>query len=413
MRIAILSQSYPPMLSGAALFAEKLAKHFSVCGHDILVLAASDQPYPYQVNYPNLSVERCRSYHNPLRASQRFALWPHYQVMKCLVKFSPDLIHIHDPFQLAISSFVFSHSRKIPVILTIHQLPWFIRAYLPGVKMVQHVAESMLWGYARWILRHCDRAVASTRTVAKVIYAHTGISPHIISCGVDLSTFHPGPSDRGQEVTLRAGLGIPNDVPIILHVGRLDKDKQVDRVVQAAALAMQKTSAHLLVVGDGTEKLKLMNLCAQLGVGERSHFPGFVLIENGLPALYQISTVFVTACEIETQGIVLLEAAASALPIVAVQATCLHEIVHEGQNGSLLRPRDIAGLANRLIELIQNPIRAHEMGQMGRLIVESHAAEKTFAAYESLYRTAIQEARLISSPKAIAPGRAARSGGSG
>jgi hypothetical protein len=111
MKIAILSQSYPPMVSGAALFAERLANDFTMHGHEVLVLAASDHPYPYQLNSPNLSVVRCRSFHNPFRADQRFSLWPHNQVIKCLKEFSPDLIHIHDPFQLALSSLYFSRSQ--------------------------------------------------------------------------------------------------------------------------------------------------------------------------------------------------------------------------------------------------------------------------------------------------------------
>jgi len=111
--------------------------------------------------------------------------------------------------------------------------------------------------------------------------------------------------------------------------------------------------------------------------------------------------------------VVLLEAAACAVPIVAVQATCLHEIVHEGINGFLLGPRDQIGMAERLCKLINNPKVAHEMGQKGRQIVESHAEEKTFTAYEELYRTIVPERRGIYPPKAALPDQAAVSGGSG
>ena len=175
----------------------------------------------------------------------------------------------------------------------------------------------------------------------------------------------------------------------------------------------ERTPAHLLVIGDGTEKLKLMQLCAQLGIEDRSHFPGFISAKEELAALYRRSTVFVTASEIETQGVVLLEAAACAVPIVAVQATCLQEVVHEGVNGFLLRPGDQEGIAEHLYKLIENPKLAQEMGQKGRQFVESHAAEKTFAAYEELYRTFVQERRSIYAPKAALPDHAAISSRSG
>ena len=411
MKIAILSQSYPPMVSGAALFAKRLADHISARGHQVLVLAASDRQYPYRLSKPNLLVERCRSYHNPFRVGQRFALWPHGRIMQCLQEFSPDLIHLHDPFQFALSSLLFSCPRRVPVLFTIHQLPWFVSASFPIGNGLGETVENGLWRYARWLLNHCAGAAVGTQTIAEVVCAHTGIYPRIISHGVDLSAFSPDPSDLFPEAALRARLGIPENAPIILHVGRLDKDKQVKKAIQAAAIAMQQTPAHLLIVGDGTERTHLNQLCIHLGIGERSHFPGFVSVEEGLPAFYRAARVFVMASEIETQGLVLLEAAACALPIVAVQATCLHEIVHEGKNGFLLPPGDVAGMADRLIELIQNPAQAHKMGQIGKLIVESHAAERTFDAYEDFYRAAIQEAHLISSLlRAGAPGRARHSG---
>jgi len=400
------------MISGAALFAERLANHFSIHGHEMLVLAASDRPYPYRLNTPHLRVERCRSYHNPFRVGQRFALWPHGWIMKCLEDFSPDIIHIQDPFQFAISSLLFSYSRRVPVLLTIHQLPWFFSASLPLRYRFGKMIEYGLWRYARWLLKHCTDAAVATQTIAEVVYAHTGIYPRIISYGIDLSVFSPDPSVLFQEAALRSRMDLPEDAPIILHVGRLDKDKQVKRVAQIAALAMQQTPAHLLIVGDGTERTNLERLCYRLGISERSHFTGYITIEEGLAAIYQMSSVFLTASEIETQGLVLLEAAACALPIVAVHSTCLHEIVHEGENGFLLQHGDIAGMADRLIEIINNPVRAHAMGQISRLIVESHAEEKTFDAYEDIYREAIEEAHLIIFPSASVPGHAAHSGGS-
>ena len=392
MKIAILSQSYPPMISGAALFSERLAADLSARGHEVLVLTASERNYAHRSNDGNLVVERFRSCRNPFRADQRFALWPHRQILKCLAEFAPDVIHIHDPLQFAISSLSFSRSRNIPVILTIHQLPWFVGASLPLGVGIRIMVENGLWCYARWLLKRCSHTVVATQTIAGLVFAHTGIYPQAISCGVSLTTFFPAYSSSFQAAHLRDRLGIPEDAPIILYVGRLDKDKQVKRIIRVASLVLLQTPAHLLIVGDGTERADLEQYCTRLGIGERSHFTGFVSIEDGLPALYQISTVFVTASEIETQGLVLLEAAASGLPIVAVQATCLHEIVHEGANGYLLRSGDQIGMAERISELLKDPDRAHEMGQAGRLIVESHAAERTLTAYEDLFSTAIQKA---------------------
>jgi glycosyltransferase involved in cell wall biosynthesis len=402
MKIAILSQSYPPMISGAAIFVERLAEQMSARGHEVMVLTSSDQPYPYRVRKPNLRLERCRSYYNPWRKAQRFALWPHQWIWHRLAEFTPDVIHLHDPLQFTLSSLAFSRQRKTPVILTIHGLPWLVSANIPFGFGIQKIVEDGLWSYAQWVLKRCSDVVVATHTIGNLVSARTHVAPQVISGGVDLVTFSPTSRDNPQAAGLRPRLGIPENVPVILHVGRLDRDKRVERVVQAAALTMQDTPAHLLIVGDGTERAYLETLCDQLGISERSHFPGFITVNDGLPAVYQMSAVFVTASEFETQGLVLLEAAASGLPIVAVQATSLHEIVLDGENGFLLRCEDRAGMAERITELINNPGQAHKMGQMGRKIAENHTLEKTFTAYEDLYCATILKAKPSSSLKANA-----------
>ena len=76
MRIAYLTQSYPPMISGAAILVERLAKSMARRGHQVLVIAASDKAYPYRSYQENLTVVRLRSVHNPLRVGQRFLVYP-------------------------------------------------------------------------------------------------------------------------------------------------------------------------------------------------------------------------------------------------------------------------------------------------------------------------------------------------
>jgi len=411
MKIALLAPSYPPMVSGAALFVEKLAREMARCGHEVLVLTTSDRSYPYRVTGPRLIVERCRSYRNPMRVGQRIVGWPHRLLMARLEEFAPDVIHIHEPFQFGFSSLFYGRRQRVPVVFTIHQLPWFFSAYLPKAFHLQQTLEKVLWRYACWVLRQCTLVAVPTQTIAEVVHAHTGILPEVISCGVDLDTFQPFALDSGEEDIVRARLGVLTGFPIILHVGRLDLDKHVERVVRAAAQAMQQVPAQLVVVGDGTQRKKLIQLCRDLDIFERSHFSGFIL-QDGLAEIYRASALFVTASEIETQGIVLLEAAACGLPIVAVRATCVHEIVHSGENGLLVTPGDIKELAGSITWMLQHPAEARIMGKAGRKIVESHPLKAALNAYEVLYEKAAQFAQLpavtASTPAAV-PGRPKRS----
>src|SRR3990172_10024630 len=100
MRIAYLAQAYPPMISGAALFADQIAEAMASRGHQVLVLAASDKEYSYHIQKGNLTIQRMRSLQNPMRVGQRFLLYPRGMVMKTLHQFRPEVIHTHEPLQI-------------------------------------------------------------------------------------------------------------------------------------------------------------------------------------------------------------------------------------------------------------------------------------------------------------------------
>jgi len=398
MRIAYLTQSYPPMVSGASLAVQMLAEGMAERGHQVLVLTSSDRDEPYTQLNEFLTVYHHRSYLNPFRVGQRYTRFAHRKNIKLLCDFNPDIIHVHDPFQFAYTGLQYCQKRAIPITITTHQLPWFIKAYLPEWPGVGSLIEKVLWGYSNWLLRKFNHVISPTLTIANVIQRQTGINPDVIKYGIELDYFHNGSKNKLAESTLRKKLNIPSFVPILLHVGRLDLDKSVDVVVRAAARSMAGNDAYLLVVGDGTEKVRLMKLCKDLGIENRSRFPGYIIAREELADVYRMSTVFVTASEIETQGIVLLEAAACGLPIVAVNATCIPEIVKDGQNGFLVPPKDIGHMAICLHKLLSKRETAKLMGGAGYLMSKNYSEQKTVDEHANLYTQAILSSSRYSVP---------------
>jgi glycosyltransferase involved in cell wall biosynthesis len=154
---------------------------------------------------------------------------------------------------------------------------------------------------------------------------------------------------------------------------------------------MQHSDAHLLIVGDGRQKKHLMQLCNALKIEERVHFTGYVSIEQGLPELYRIACMFVTASEIETQGIVLLEAAASGLPLIAVHATCIAEIVYDGANGYMTEAGDVYAMCQSVIKILADPQKAASMGRVSRRLAEGHPNQATFNEHERMYQQMVVE----------------------
>ncbi|MEN9563258.1 MAG: hypothetical protein RIR73_1502 [Chloroflexota bacterium] len=369
------------MISGASIAAEQLAKGMAKRGHEVLVIAASDTGQAYQTHEKNLTVLRLKSFRNPLRVKQRLLAFPHRSIMKALREFQPELIHTHEPAQTGSLGLKYACSTRIPVILTAHQLPWFITSYLPNIPILRNVVERMAWAYAGWLTGSFSAIISPTRTISEVIQTKTGFYPTTIPYGIDLKTFNLN-TVPGEATEFRTRYNIPENSPIILHVGRLDVDKNVERVLLAAESVIKNSNAHLLIVGDGSRKQALIELAASLGIEARTHFIGFVSKKSELAKIYRSSDVFVTASEIETQGIVLLEAAACGLPIAAVNATCIPEIVHEGITGYLAQPENIPDLSRAIERLFTEKKR---MQIECRKMAEKYRIESSIEKHEAFY----------------------------
>lgn len=377
------------MISGASIAAEQLAKGMAEHGHDVLVIAASDTGHAYQTREKNLTVLRLKSFSNPLRVKQRLLAFPHRSIMKALHEFQPDLIHTHEPAQMGFLGLKYAYTARIPVVLTAHQLPWFIIKYLPNIPVLRKLVERLVWTYAGWLTGSYSAIISPTRTISEVIQTKTGFYPTTIPYGIDLKTFNLN-TVTGEANEIRARYNIPEHAPIILHVGRLDVDKNVERVLLAAENVIKNSNAHLLIVGDGSRKQTLMELSTSLGIKARTHFIGFVSMKSELAKIYRSADVFVTASEIETQGIVLLEAAACGLPIAAVNATCIPEVVHDGLTGYLAQPGNIPALSMAIERLLERPIEKKRMQSECRKMAEKYRIESSIEMHQAFYLQSVE-----------------------
>ncbi len=396
MKILQICQSYPPMVSGAARIAAELAEGLTEAGHEVLVIAASDRSEGgYGEENGRLRIERLPSHHNPARVGQRYLLWPQRAISEWVAAFQPDVIHLHEPLTLALCALRAANRQQIPVLLPLHQLPWFVSKYRPTFWVNPISIEWLLWRYGSWLLRHCAATIAPTQQAVSSIWQQTGCCAHVIPYGTDLRRFQVGPLSGAEAKRLRMKLGLSAEKPIILHVGRLDMDKDVHFVMAAAASVMEQVDAELLMVGDGRQRQALEKLCAVLGIADRCHFTGFIAHDEGLPDIYRLANVFITASEIETFGLVLLEAMASACPVVAVKTPCVAETARDRECGFLVQPRDVIALAEKVVWLLRNPQAAGQMGLAGQAISRRFNKEAMIEAHAQLYHTAL---RIVPAP---------------
>ena len=375
------------MISGVSMVVQHLADEMVVRGHDILILAASDTGKHYVTQQPHLKVVRLRSTFNPFRNNQHFILWAYSNILKELTSFSPDVIHLHDMITVGLAGILAGEKLGIPLVLTTHQLPDFVSAYLPNFPGLRGGVEKVLWKYCGWLGHHAQQFISPTMTGAKLVEEKAGFLPLVISNGMDLDYFRPRPMNEVERQALCQEYDLDPARSVILHIGRLDYDKQVNLVIQGAVKPIQHGNAQLIVVGDGQQREKLQQFAEECGILEHCRFTGFVQPSDDLPALYRLASVFVTASEIETQGLVLLEAMASGVPIVAVRATCIPEIVRDGVNGYLVPPEDVEAMAERILDILREPTLSHQMGEAGRHIAERHSHGHSVSLHEGVYQT--------------------------
>ena len=395
------------MISGAALVAQRLARGMARRGHAVLVLAASDHGAAYARDEAGVRVARLRAYHNPARVGQHFVLWPGTAVAQALRAFRPDVVHLHDPLQVGLAGLRAARELKVPVVLTLHAMPGLAAAYAPAVPGLRWMVQAAAWAYGRWLASLCQGVVVPSQVMADLIRARTGQRTHVIGNGVDLNEFTPQAAD-GEGAALRARFGLDPELPGILYVGRLDVEKRAEVVVRAAARLVGAGQAQLVLAGDGRQRHGLERLVERLGIRRGTHFTGFLAGSDDLPGLYRLASAFAIASEVETQGVAVLEAAASGLPVVTVRATAMPELVEDGVTGFLVAPGDHAAMGARLAEVLAQPQQARALGRAGReKMAHAHAHSLTLDQHDALYQAAGARERHPASPSRYAAVRPA------
>ncbi|MBN9100373.1 MAG: glycosyltransferase family 4 protein [Pseudonocardia sp.] len=187
--------------------------------------------------------------------------------------------------------------------------------------------------------------------------------------GIDTDTFRPDPAARA-ELRRRYGLG---QAPVVTCVSRLVARKGQDVLIRALPRIRDRVpGARLLLVGDGPDGPRLRRLAAEHGVAGHTVFAGAVPAAE-LPAHHAVGDAFALPCrtrggglDVEGLGIVLLEAAAAGLPVVAGDSGGAPETVQDGCTGHVVPGRDVDRLAEAVTALLADPARAHAMGEAGR-----------------------------------------------
>lgn len=322
----MLTNTYRPHVGGVARATDTLAQECRAAGHEVLVVAPGFPGDEHERDEGVLRVPAIQNF-NGSDFSVRMPV-PHFLHSR-LRRFDPDLIHSHHPFLLGDAALRLAYEHNLPLVFTHHTLYENYTHYVPfDSQALKRFVIRLATDYAN----RCDAVIAPSGSIARLI-AERGVQVPIatIPTGIDAAAF-----TTGDGAAFRRERGIPEGACVIGHVGRLALEKNLDYLGAAVVRALAEDDGRrFLLVGDGPESRRLRQRFERAGVAGRVHMTG-KLAGRTLYDAYAAMDVFAFASQTETQGMVLAEAMAAGLPVVALDGPGVRDVVRDDSNGRLL-----------------------------------------------------------------------------
>jgi glycosyltransferase involved in cell wall biosynthesis len=386
MRILLASETYFPVISGVVIFTQNLAEELTSRGHEVAIFAPSTNGL-YQVQKKNgITIYRFPSLPNPFRPKARIVIQQYGKVRTAFKEFNPDVVHLQTPSGVAHATLKSARRQGVPVVATQHFLIEFILLYLKPLAFLSPLTNRALVLYLNRFFSQCTYITCPTESIKKALL-QDGIEAdlHVVSNGIRLEKFRQKPRTIWSK--------IPRDRQVVLHVGRLDQDKNIPLLLEAIPQVLNVLPTTYFVLAGSGNHLKKAKQWAQENNLEGSLFL-VGKVPHGSPHMHQLyhqAEVFVIPSNIETQSLVTMEAIASGLPVVAADAGALPELVHHKENGLLVKPNSPDALAQALITVLSNTEMRDKMKENGKSIIEEHNLPSVVDTFLSIYQTVMKK----------------------
>lgn len=326
MKILITVDLYTTDTNGVVTSVNNLLEELRKKGHEVKILTLSDT----RRSRKDGNVYYIRSMPFSVYPNVRMPLAYRHRYEKELIDWKPDIIHSQCEF----FSFQFakhiSKNTGAPIVHTYHTL---YEQYVTYVLPSRRLGESVVRVFSRKRLKNVDNVVAPTHKVEETLRGY-GMKNEIsvVPSGINLEQHRERISEEERRAKRRE-LGISDDKTVLINLGRLGTEKNLEELMSLFAKAC-KTNDNLvfLIVGDGPARESLENQARELGVDDRVVFTGMVKPAE-VQKYYQLGDVFASASTSETQGLTYIEAAANGLPLLCRQDKCLDEVLIQGENG--------------------------------------------------------------------------------
>jgi 1,2-diacylglycerol 3-alpha-glucosyltransferase len=337
LNIALFTETYYPEINGVATSVYMLKNELENRGHNVYVFTTTTPGAPEHEH----NVFRVPSIPFIFITERRVGLFYQPKLAQVIKKLNLDIIHTHTEFSLGIFGRIMAKELKLPIVHTYHTIYEDYTHYLTHVKALDRRAKAFARIYSKVVCNTAEQVIVPTEKTKELLMrysVHKDIS--VVPTGINLRKFDPKQYPEEDVKALKNKYGIKPEEKVLLYLGRVSEEKNVEEIVNAMPDYMKsRENVRFVIVGSGPALEKLQNMVKQLHIEDRCVFTGSQPWDR-IGLFYRLGDVFVSASRSETQGLTYIEAMASGLPVVAREDQCLEDILVQGQNGYTFTDKD-------------------------------------------------------------------------
>lgn len=392
MRIGIFTDTYPPYINGVSTSIKMLENALKKKGHKVFIVTVNPEGMNYSFEN-NGTLIRIPGIKTGIYDYRLTTIYPIRAVNK-IKEWNLDIIHSHTEFGIGTFARVISKQFDIPIVHTYHTMyedyvHYITKGYFDGAskKIVEYLTKF-----------YCDKTIEELIVPTKKTYDlfknkyKYDRNVHIIPTGIEIERFYKEKINLDKVKELKEKLKIKDSDVVILFVGRIAEEKSIDFLINNHPYILKSNkNAKLLIVGDGPDLEKYKELAKKNKISDYVIFTGKVPWDE-VPLYYNIASIFTTASHTETQGLTVIEAMASSLPVVALFDESFRNVVVETLTGYLFKNKK--EYIKQMIELVNNKEKRISMGNQARINSESYSSKYFAERVLDVYKLALKDRPL-------------------
>ena len=386
MRIGIFTDTYPPYINGVSTSIKMMEKALRQKGHQVFIVTVNTENMKYKYE-ENGRVIRIPGIPTGIYDYRLTGIYP-VRVLNKIKKWNLDVIHSHTEFGVGTFARIVAKQYNIPLVHTYHTMYEDYTHYITH-GYFDKSSKKLTEYFTKF---YCDKTATELIVPSQKTYAlfkdkyKVDRNVHIVPTGIDIERFYAEKLDQNKVKAIKKELKL-KDEKVILYIGRLAEEKNVELLIESQVSLAKKYNSKLLIVGSGPDLEKYKKLAKKLKIEKNVIFTGAVPWEN-VPYYYAQASIFATASTSETQGLTVIEAMASGLPVIAAEDKAFEGVVVDELNGKFFKTK--REYKKCIEELFNDSKKLEFMSKQARITADSHSLKYYADQILYVYKCAIK-----------------------